>query len=512
MAGPSLISGLAGVVNAGGTQQGNSGPELLQIVQAVQQIQQQKKEGAKAELGTMLELMTKHGLAPDEKTFMKTAKDAGIPIESLTAAVSGNDAVKTGNAMQGNKQGAQSAFPVSDSAASKAPGGGVTKTTDSQGTQKAIAQSSPFDSMVARAQEKIQMQHGSEIDKLNLERLVTQLKTDAANGDSEAVGKLMNMGGIEFNMDQTMWNEASPDERKNMIGIAAGQESPAQKEQRLSQQATSLFSSGRYETLRDARDAAEGKQVKMLPNLGRIADEARAFNELFAATGDAKIAKEVGQKMANNVSLVDALPAGVAPVLQQQLDLQKRTSEAQIAGEKARTDIAYKGLDLQLKEANVRMGMLSRQVELDAKQLLLDLEKSKDEAFNKRFDNFVNLKRTGALPEEMETNMINELASRSGMTVQKVSAIWQWLGYIPGVYDYGEFEYKPDTSKDQGLLEEATRDSQKPADQLQGLMRTPRGGPSQDVANTVQDLAKRVKTPRGLQARDIGPRKGEMGR
>jgi len=509
MAGPSLISGLAGVVNAGGTQQADSGPELLQIVQAVQQIQQQKKEGAKAELGTMLELMNKHGLAPDEKTFMKTAKDAGIPIESLTAAVSGNDAVKTGNAMQGNKQGAQSAFPVSDSAASKAPGGGVVKTTNSQTTQSNVAKSSPFDSMVARAQEKIQLQHGSEMDKLNLERLVTQLKTDAANGDSEAVGKLMNMGGIEFNMDQTMWNEASPDERRNMIGIAAGQESPAQREQRLSQQAASYWSSGRFETPRDARDAAEGKQVKMLPNLGRIADEARAFNELFAATGDAKIAKEVGQKMANNVSLVDALPAGVAPVLQQQLDLQRRTSAATIQGEKDRTDLARQGLNLQIKEADNRRLTLNRQMELDAKQLMFDIEKLGDEKLNKEIDNMVNMKRAGfEVDPSFEENLINKMAVKSGMIPEKVRSIWSFLTF--GGYENTVF--KPDMKSDQSLIDEATSDSQKPADQLQGLMRTGRGGPSQEIANEVQALAKRIKTPRGLQARDIGPRKGEMGR
>lgn len=483
MAGPSLISGLAGSVSGGGggAQGSNSGPDLLRIVQAVQQIQEQKKQSARSDLDAMLGLLEKHGMAPDEKTFMTTAKNAGIPIENITAAVSGKDAVKTGNSFQGNKQGAQSAFALPSNSAEKNPGGGVSTTVDSNQTQSGIAQSkiggsgtgpkaSPFDSMVQRAQARIENEATNASDKANLERLVNHLKQQAGEGDSEAVGKLMNMGGIEFKMDQMMWNEATPQERKSMIGIAAGQESPAQKELRLSNQASSLFGSGRYKTLQDARAAAEGKPVETLVDLGRMADEAKLMNELFAATGDSKIAKEVAMKMANGVSLADAVPAGVSPILEQQLGLQKRQVKAeedrvkisrdQLGISKDQLAVQREGLGLEKARDILNWSTKMAEAENDARQMILTLEKDKDEQFNKRFAHYVQMKNAGiTIDKTFEDNMINELAVRSGMIPEKVQTSWEWLT------GGGHFGFSPDMSQDQSLLDKATGGSQKPGEQ-----------------------------------------------
>lgn len=465
---PSLVSGIAGVLPAGPG--GDLGIDsALQIFQAVKQIKTQQQQQAQQQLLTMLQLGEKTGMYPDEKEFSKVAKAAGVPIEGITAIAGGGvgpqDTTKMGSALQ-PKAGAQAATPPSTNAATKNPGGGVEKTTPSgTGTvEKGVAQVNPYQQFVERAQQAMADKARTAHEASVLESHVNQLKQDVLSDDptisSRALGRLMAIGGVDTTVEQAQWAGASPEQRSQMINLAAGAESPAAREMRLSNQAIQLYGGGRYETLADARKAAEGQTVRTLPNLTRMADEARFVNELVQAGLSFDQAKDVGIKMANGVSMADALPKGVSSVVQQQLALQQR----QMAAEERRAKATEEGVGIERERLGVERERIAtttaaanRDIALETQKLALELQKANDQTFNARFDNMINMERAGIeVPEDMRDNLINELAVRSGMTVEKVGKIWQWLTWS------GPYTFKPDTSRDSSTISDAAGTPQKP--------------------------------------------------
>lgn len=468
-----VVSGLAGVTQVPQQQEGGDG--LLQIVKAVQAIKQNKQQQAQQNLKLQLDLLKEHGIAPDEKVFKKTLEEAGIPstaVESLSSGQAGAKmdpaaVTKMGSVLQ-NQSGAQAAFPASANAAAKNPGGGVVKTVPS-GTgvvEKGVAQSNTqggtgggFDlnGIVARAQERINTAQTTEQMKAHLDQTIVQLRQRAGEGDSEATGKLMAMGGVQLTPDQAMWASATPQERQKMIGIAAGQESDMQKETRISNQAMTLWNSGRFTDLQDARAFAEGKiGVFPKPDLSRMGDEAKLSNELFSLGLSGDQAKQVGEKMANGVSLSDALPAGVTPVIQQQLKMQRDQLSEESRHNKTSEALQNKGLDIEASKFSLSMKQEQAKTSLEAQKLLLALREADDKSFNSRFDNMVNGKRNKVpIPKDMEQNMINELATRSGMTPEQVHNVWDYLGYTT-------FQYPPTVNEhDQKVLDQGTGAPQK---------------------------------------------------
>lgn len=443
-----IVSGLAGMASVpqGG---GDQGPDVLQLVNAVKQIKMAEQKQAQDTLTTALDIGAKTGMYPSEKDFAKLAKAAGVPIEGIQAIAGGvagggptpQQVTKTGSAIAPNA-GAQAANPPSASAAAKAPGGGVVQTVPAgTGTvEKGVAATnqSPYEQMVASTRQRLADTAMSEHQRQVLDQHITNLKLQAEQGDGQALGKLMAMGGVNLSADQATFAMANPEQKQKIIDIASGQESPAQKELRVSNMTMDLFKSGRFASVADARSAAEGKTVAMQPDLGRMVDEAKFTNELLNTGLSFDQAKDVGIKMANGVSLADALPTGVTPLVQQQMALEKRKVAA--AETTAQAEVERTGVEAQRVQAEI--ARTNKETELAAQKMILDLQERDDKEFNSRFDNYVNMKRAKvSVDPSFEENMINELAARSGMIPEKVRQGLNWLTF--GMLGRPGYEFKP---------------------------------------------------------------------
>jgi hypothetical protein len=442
-------SGVAGFLNLGGTPQSSTGPDLLRIIQAASQIKAQKQESARQNLETQLTLMEKYGIPPDEKVFQKTLQDAGMSPEALQTL----GGVPAGGPKP--QQVTQLGKTLQTQGGTTAPAGtdAIPAGTGTVEKGVAAANKSPFQMMVERAQQRVADTAATASQQEILNQHIMQVKERALGGDPTAVGQLMNVGGIPFNMQQSEWEGMSPEQRATTVSIAAGAESPAVKEQRLSNQAQQLWTSGRFSSLAEARAFAEGKPgVPIKPDLNRMVDEAKFTNEMVQLGLSGDQAAEVGKKMANGVSLSDALPQGVTPLVQQQLGLQRRQVEAQETSAQASlTSASAEVARVKLEEARV-----NKEAERAATEMMFKLKEQDDKDFNSRFDNMVEMVRNKVkVPDELQQNMINELASRSGMLPTEVESAWNYLGYK-------KFNYPAvNSARDKALVNAGAGGSQK---------------------------------------------------
>jgi hypothetical protein len=118
--------------------------------------------------------------------------------------------------------------------------------------------------------------------------------------------------------------------------------------------------------------------------------------------------------------------------------------------EEGKLSIENKRWDLEAKKWDEEQKDRKEKLDIETHKLLLSMREQDDKNFNSRFDNLINADRAKIkIDPEMKQNMINELATRSGMSPEQVHNVWDYLGYTTFEYHLGDKDkIKKDIKKD----------------------------------------------------------------
>lgn len=277
-----------------------------------------------------------------------------------------------------------------------------------------------------------------------LENQVTQLKLDLIGDDKEksqrAAGKLMALNLVPFSLEKAEWTNASPEQKTAMINMAAGHESDAQLQQRVTAMQNSMIADGRFTDPEMAHKAATA-----LANNQPIPTDVRATMKPFTArelTDQATMAGELvslgvppsklqGVIAAAEVGgLEHALPTGINPLIVQQIaqknqELRLEQERVGIEGEQAQTQ---RGM-LDVEKGRVAAEVKAQQNTGERIQIMANAEENKE--FFTQFQAIVAMDKAqkGSVPPEVMNSYVRELAEKSGLEVTTVKS---WYNYIVG--------------------------------------------------------------------------------
>jgi hypothetical protein len=450
----------------------------LKFAQDLMALTQAKQNSAMQQIDRNLKA-AEAGFPVDKTHLVKLAKTAGIKIASDPASLQayidsahGQNPGPTGSSSQspqtgGPGQGGQGKPQQGQPNAVQ----GVQKGQQSVKDQKKQV----ADIWAQRAVEAAQKRGESAARIGELADQVTRLKLDIIGDNKEAaqkaMGKLMAMNAIPFNLQQLEWENMSPEQKESTINIASGHESEAETQTRVSHLGDTMIANGRFADPGMAYKAATAiahgqpippdaqKAIKPF-TMNELADQAGVLGQLVSAGVPAsKLASTMAA--ASVGGLANALPTGINPVILQQMSLQNkelelRGKEVGIQGYEAQTGRAQLGLEQQ------RIGLEQERLSKETSMAQAASEKAENQEFFQNFQALVMMKKAGAnVPKEVMQSYTSQLAERSGMDVTSAK---HWYEYITGG-SHLEFSPKPAS----GLASSAAGRSPTVKDNPQGV-------------------------------------------
>jgi hypothetical protein len=418
-----------GSPNVAHVQTGGIAGGTLKIAQDLMAMHQAKQNHALQEFQRNMSAAAA-GVPVNPNALVKLLKKAGVQVatrpEDLQSLIAMGQGVpagpqKTGNPQAPSQQGAPQGGPL----------------TRQQLQQYAVHSLGEQILQTAKAK-------GESIQKMaDLQNLVTKLKFDATSNDAatrqQAVGKLMSLGEIPFNLSQVEWENATPEGREAIVNIATGHASEAQLQTQADSLMNTFLSSGKFTDPEMASKAATAiVHGQPIPPDVKAAMKPYTFTELVQQADLLDKLVQIGVPDSRLQSTLDAaslgglahaLPPGLNSVISRQLALREKeiqTEQMRTAGE-----LAIEGERLGLEKA--------RYAEAAAKADAAR-KKEENEAFFKSFQALVDLKRAGGyVPPDLEESYTEQLADRSNMQVTESKHLWQ---YITGGH-YLKFSPKP---------------------------------------------------------------------
>jgi hypothetical protein len=441
-------------------QQPVDGQGLVQLMMAVHQQKQAKTEQEKADAMARIKTLSENpdmmGMV-DPAAIEKDFKTSGMPLASPeqmkamtnliqgggaasapSAPVPSNQLEQLGKTMQGSKSGAQSGAPASDSAASKAPGGGVTPggiVTPGTGAlqnlhqtaldmyTKQVGSLAPM-YMGASAQKQQQFMVGQKQQELHD---LFETANGGGPGALAATAQLMNAAGkniTEPDMVAVLSGSKDPQVAKDAMTFALHNESNKDKATRLDSTLKTLGSTPEFmQSLKDPTDLprivdsvvqGHGIPSDVLKNgltLDQLKEE-RTYEDQLGKTGlDPTTAHKAARARALGVPYTMSLPTAMHGVtLQQQEGTAKtRTSEAEMLT--AQAD-AVKASAEQTKIMSELQNPLYKNTLDEVQQI-------------------INAKKDGLkIPPEIEQGVLDAVSQlpNIGLTPQEVSHWYNWLG------------------------------------------------------------------------------------
>jgi hypothetical protein len=347
-------------------------------------------------------------------------KKQGAPAAQVPQAVTAQDVTSAGAAAQ-PPAGAQAAFPPSRNAALKAPGGGVVKgaTAPGTGTVEQLftqAQENPmekFGALTPLYEGAISQQQMQQVER-QLQTELTNLQLAGAGGDGVAMGRyiLLTKGKIDDSTARGLIAATGTDkERQQVYDLLLGNEDPASHAERLSRVQVAMLGNenfmGRFKSPADAARFAKSivdtgvapADISYRRSYAEMAQESATAQVLMEAGLDAKRAFAAAENQTLGIPISDSLPEGMKSLTMIRMETARIQAQAALASYAA--DLAK-------------------------------IEAARAEARNKdffnRFDSMVDAKRAGInVGGEVEQQLINELAQRSNMKVERSRSIWRYL-------------------------------------------------------------------------------------
>lgn len=378
MPGPTSVSGVGATVEGGyhGEPLGN---QMVAMAEAYTRVKQAEQAHAMEKYKVMLDTMDK--LPIDANELRKVAKKAGMPLpkdETIAAIAQVGKDQKSGQggqpqASSNRGQPAQAGSPAAqgqpqqgqadpNAAAAEAQKKWQDSMTPEQGLQHVL------NTWYARAQQLGAAKFKDEKAKIEYSTHLTQLKDAAAGGDTVAAGKLMGAGEVPFNITQLAWQNADPEHKEKMYGLAMGHETDAEKNERRTQIMNGLIHSGLNaadayagsEAMASGQTLSPELQKKMgAPTFEQLGKEASFISDLQTLGVPSDKLQSTAATAMTTGNLVSALPKGLQSVASKQLELQKQ----QIALERARVRSAVKSSEFQDR----RVTAYEKKVDTDAK-------------------------------------------------------------------------------------------------------------------------------------------------
>lgn len=419
MAGPSMTQGSVGTMQVDPQ---NTGAGALQhLAQTLVGIKDARQKQATDQLERMMKA-AEAGFPIDPKAIEKTAKRAGLPIAShedmkgmIDPKLNGSDKGGGGSTPGGGTTGGGS--PQSN------PNAAVV-----QGKQGVHARrEAALNAWIGQALALSRARGDNALKQEQLKGQMLDLKAQAAQGDKEAVGKLMAAGEIPFNINQVQWQGATDEQRRAMIDMAAGHESDAEFKKRATGISESLIASGKITDPSQAFKAGE-----ILAKGGQLTgDTAAAVNKYtFSELADqAKLANELVQlgvppdkiagvtRAAAAGGIQNALPTALNPIVLQELNAQKAHYKAMEAAEQSKLTLEQRRLLLEVRNAQTT-----------AKKL--DLAEQREDAKEsvEFFKSLVDIRKAGGkIPDAVMKQAINNLADKAGLDVSETKSFWDYL-------------------------------------------------------------------------------------
>lgn len=490
MPNPTMAPGPQVVMTQGGGQP-TPPPDFVNLALTMLNAKKQKEAGERAESEAAIRealKLAKEGFPIDAKSVEKHAKRLGIDFQQIVdqtkqptvkagesnlpgaeeaagatakpttgtqpAPLNPQDIASLGNAIGGSKQGAQSAFPISENAAAKNPGGGVVgPIQDSGQLQGQVAQGNELqynNGVVhpAQAMESVQsVLSGMAMDaqmKSNMEREFTKLQQSALTNDRD-LGRLMLVGaaaGRPINMEAFAWTQGTPESRGRAIEIAHGAETPHQFNTRKESIRQHVFS--QYgalgispQELSQVTDAlASGRSIppelaaKMSKEMNGVKG-AETFYKLAPVIGTEQ-ARKVSDAVAAGIPLTAALPSNLVGMAEKLLKLEERKTAATEAHAAAATSSAATNA----KEMDLRM-----------QSLALKAMSEQDEKLMTNWNNLIAMKKNGFdIPDDVVEQATDRMAERFGFKPEETRGIWNYMTF--GMIPTTNKEYRPQAGVD----------------------------------------------------------------
>lgn len=423
----------------------------LKFAQDLLALHQAKQNSAMSEMDKNLKA-AEAGFPVDAMHIAKLAKKAGIHIDTSPEAIASFISERTGNTTAGhpNNQpgGPGSKQPPSPNGHTPPPGG----QGQPQGQQQPKMTKEQIRSAIAThwAQNAVAaaQKRGESTEKLaQLQTQVTDLKSQVLNGTPDqqrvATGKLMSINEIPFTMDKATWNAASPEQRGHIVDIAAGHETDAQLQARVTGMANGMLASGRYTDPQAAQQAASAiasgrpvpadVQAKQKPfTMTELTQQATQAADLIQIGVPPDRLKSVMDAAALG-GLAHALPTGLNPYMLQQLNIQKeqlKVQQGELGVEQTRAQNEQKRYDADALRADAAAHKAENQEFFQNFQAIVAMDKA----------------QKGVVPKDVMNAYVAQLAERSGLDVTEAK---HWYQYITGG-SYQEFSPKPASDLAQG--------------------------------------------------------------
>jgi hypothetical protein len=458
------------IIRAGVQQpQGPDPGQIVQLALAVKnskmQEQAQEKSEATQQLNVALELI-KQGLTPDSASIEKPLKTLGIKLDDINAMIPqaapggsmsektpiGGDSVNTtGMGLAQVAGGAQ--VTKAPGAAPTAPGGGANQVLSQlmnpqnvnqladNATQKFGALAPLYQqAMDQRQLAAVQARHQQQVEELK-ERVLSSMLS--GNPDFKTMGMLQFMSdptgkGLSDEAGRSLLAMAgTPAEQEAAKNFMLGAESPVAKSKRQDDNFRVMASTYPDATPEDLRQASSAitagnpipadveQRIATVQTLGK---EAESYQKLITVL-PASAARVAAQAISHGIPLDQALPKGMVSLAEQGLKI----DAGKLAVEQQNMGINRDLKDLEGKKFEAETARLNAA--------------GKDTGSKDAIDNLAKLaaaeKAGMKLPSEYITNVINDAAEKSGMSVDEVQ---HWYGV-------SSYNYSP--KPDQGLASSA---------------------------------------------------------
>lgn len=439
MAGPSTVSGVAGSF---GTIQAPDYSPIAKAIGSIVAAHETAKQHAAQDFDRLMKAMDM-GLPVDPGQISKTLKKAGIKLMSpdqmkafMEGQKNGTDPTTnppttgTGDAginrpspTVGDKGISQTLGPVGDSGINRSPTAAVGNVKQRQ-TQ---ARDSVLDGFVRNALNNARLKNETAENQAKLANKLSELKLQAVSDDpkmaANAVGQLMGINEIPYNVNALAWQKATPAQRDQMMEVARGAETPAQFEQRKTGIYNSLMAEGKFKDpsmgMKAAEVIAKGGEMPsdvraaMVPNtFTDLVKSAQLANELVMMGVPPDQVGTVSQN-AQLVGLENALPKGINP-----LELRK------VKAEETRTQV-------EVQRYNAEIAHYQSMAAAAAEKALKD----ESAADLNEFKSLAELKRIN--PSAVTDDMIKAAQVKAmkamGWTPEETKGFWNYItfGLIP---------------------------------------------------------------------------------
>lgn len=477
MAGPSQISGIAGVVqvpyidaNAG---MGESAERFGQMAERLMQMKAAKQATAQQKFGSMMEAMEKWGLPLDEAALRKTAKEAGMPLakeQDMAAYAKVRNAPMHGgtgqgisgvdpNHPEGAVQGPRTNLPGGAQAIPKTDTSPISTIKDAMNPEQ--QKKTMFGQLIKQVQSigEARIKDASQLAQFK-EQVDTLKNQYMQTGSMEAIGKLAALGEVKPDLEYEKWSKMSDKQRQDTLSIMAGAESTKDIAARSERIGEALFTSGKFsdptlaykagDAIAHGGDIPAEIKAQMKPFTFKDLSEQGSMVESLIKLGVKPT--DVGRvaRNAQMVGLENALPTGIKPIALQELELQKK-------------QVGIEGERLGLEKSRLKVEESRYQAEL-AKVFVAESKEEHKQTMDD-MKAIIDMKKAGVkIPQEIWDAKVRSFADATGLDVKETPGFLKKLTgmdifgdkteFVPRAGDVSKFTGKGQTAKTKAKDEE----------------------------------------------------------